>query len=364
MYHSLRQFIQGLRRPSASGRQTQRPRPLPRRLVLENLEDRLVPSTSSAISIQQDSGTERDWFTVDRTSNQVVEFQGTTRYDLAGPTGVVAVSASYNPINGHGEVFALAFDPVSGQQHLWSDTNAGWTPLGGDYSQISATRDGHVYALDQLGQGIFYLDESGTIKPLGAPAGGLNPYGESIAASVSGWFGNEVFAIGRNDGAIYVYRENAPFSYLDGWKRVDHSAYFLSLSATQNDTVFATDNVLHLHQVTGFYVLLPYPYLPISYYTSQDISGGMRWWGGISADLDASGRDELYAIEAGTSNAYLYNQGTWTYKAYDAYEIAGADGGYFYEVYAYWDGEFPSYYQAYQYDPNAGFWTYLDSDVH
>src|SRR5207237_5668667 len=85
MFHSLRQIMQGVRGPFASARQTQRPRPQPRQLVLEKLEDRLVPSTSSAISIQHPGGltytssTEREWYTVNQATHQVVEFQYTTR---------------------------------------------------------------------------------------------------------------------------------------------------------------------------------------------------------------------------------------------------------------------------------------------
>jgi hypothetical protein len=319
-----------------------------------------VPSTSSAISIQHAYWTEHDWYTRADTG-QVVQFQGTTRHNLGVLNNVLAVSASYDPYHGGPEVFALNYDWSSHQENLWlCDATGQWNPFGGDYRSISATHDGHVYAISPSGQG-WYFDSLGNGSPLGAPPAGLNTNPSAIAASV-GWHGdNEVFAIGSNDGAIYVNSTNSAGP--GHWRRVDNSADFWSLSATQNDTVFATDYAFHLHQETEHVIFLIYPDPPYIYWTGQDISGGRDWSAGISADQDANGHDEVYAIERGTSSAYLYNQGSWTSKDSNVAEIAGADSGYFYDVNHYTCGEFCDYYYAYQWDPSYG-WTYLRSDVH
>src|SRR5262249_52371256 len=143
------------------------------------------------------------------------------------------------------------------------------------FACISATRDGHVYAA--LGFGglssydVHYLDSGGKVTDLGVPkVGGLLPGYSSLAAGV-GWFrGNEVFAIGKA-GYIYVNSSSTP----GGWRLVDNKASFTSLSATPNDTVFATTTDGRLiqetehSQIVGWYVVF--------YFTGQDISGGSRW---------------------------------------------------------------------------------------
>jgi hypothetical protein len=71
----------------------------------------------------------------------------------------------------------------------------------------------------------------------------------------------------------------------------------------------------------------------------QDISGGMggpnsTFWD-ISADLDAKGQAEVYArIMVGYNqfDLYRYDQGSWQKLDSNVAEVAGAGGGYFFDV--------------------------------
>jgi hypothetical protein len=100
------------------------------------------------------------------------------------------------------------------------------------------------------------------------------------------------------------------------------------------------------------------------YWHGEDISGGRTYSiysPNLSADTDASGRDEVYAIEQGTHSLYLYDASSWTYKDSDVYDVSAAGGGYFYDV-NYYGGS----YAAYQYDPTSSWpspWTYLGSGL-
>jgi hypothetical protein len=348
-------FGLGKRGHSEQRRTPGRPRTF--RLQLEQLDERLVPSTlSSAISFYQqgDGGfgfTERDWYTVDRANGQVVEFTGYNRHNLGGPNDVFAVSASTDPNVGTGasEVFALTRTYGSNYGPLWLHDANGWHYFGGWYVDISATRDGHVYAVTLFGSSISYLDSNGTATDVGAPNGGVHSvaYNNSVAASV-GWFGgNEVFAIGA-DHAIYVNSANAPGQ----WRLVNNQLGFRSLSATVNDTVFALSDGNIVYQATEHYNFVYHFY----YWSTGLIS---PWWEdcwGISADTDANGRDEVYVIDS-NGFAFLANQGSWTQKDSDVYDICGAGDGYFYDV------NFNSYsYDAWLWNPYYG-WIYLGSGL-
>jgi hypothetical protein len=330
---------------------TNRPRPI--RPQLEQLDERLVPSGfGSAININYNLGwlgniTIRDWFTVEQGTGHVVEFAGTSRRDLGGPGYIEALSASVDPNGGLGDVFALRRLYNNNVGSLWLCDSAGnWHSFGGKYTSISATTDGHVYAVTENNSGVRYLDSKGNSTDLGTPTtGGL--YGEGgawvdgtiIAASVNGFGSNEVFAIG-NDAAIYVYNSHASGQ----WRLVDNQVHFTTLSATPNDTVFALGGDGRLFHETehsrvsrlgGLYY----------YWTGQDISGGMTF-GDVSADVDASGHDEAYAMQAMTDDAgnltgysriYLYDQGTLTLKDSSTFtstvvDFTPAGGGYYYEV--------------------------------
>ena len=357
MKRSLRWFRRARQTKAASGN-----RPRPYRPQLEQLDERLVPSTlSSAITIQHSGWTEWDWFTVDQTTGQVAEFQGTTFQGMAlafrsGPSAVYAVSASVEPVYGLGEVFALS----SGNLWRWrfDDGVGGWSNFGGNYAAISATRDGHVYALTYSGD-VHYVDSFGNSTDLGAPNTGIDVQipgynattsTTSIAASVGWWGGNQVYVI-DNYGEIYVNTANTSGQ----WQLVDNHQAFVSLSANANGTLYALSAGGTVFQETehlGFAGWFFY-----NYWTEQNLPSNNTYFGEISADTDALGQDEVYAIGAG-GNLYVYDQGSWTQKDSDVVDIAAAGGGYFYDVNYY--GNYTTY--AYQWNPYVG-WTYLGSNL-
>jgi hypothetical protein len=331
---------------------------------LEQLDERLVPSTaSSAISFQVNGDwfnfTEHDWYTIDQTTSQVVEFTSTHRDDLSGPKNVFAVSASLDPKTGYqtSEVFALAsLNPEDRYGPLWLRDRNGWHDIGGSYTNISATRDGHVYAVTFLASTVDYLSDSyGSRIVMGVPNSGVEEgcFQHTIAASVGRYGQNEVFAIGK-DGAIYVNSDNAPGQ----WRLVDnHAPYYVSLSATANNTVFVLYYIdafeSAVYQETEDYNFVGKNY----YWTRTAISHAGEQCRDISADTDANGRDQVYVIDP-YGTAYCYNPTIFgrTAVAYGVYDIAGADGDYYYEVC------YSGNYQAYQFNPYYG-WIYLDSGL-
>jgi hypothetical protein len=358
----MKRFLNWFSRASRSHRAPPPRRPF--RPQLEPLGDRIVPSssvTSSAISIYHPLGpysyTERDWFALDLGANQVVEFSGTTRHNLGGPRNVVALAASVDPATGSGEVFALArpdsFPPFP--QQLWRcDSSGNWLQFSGGYygawnGTLSATRDGHVFALAWSSNDVLYLDSQGNAIDLGKPSPSFSP--GTIAASV-GWFGdNEVFVTGSSTNTLYV----CPVSQPGAWQLVDNSHGISNLSATPDNTLFALDSYHRLYQVTEHF------YMGYFYWTAQDISAGRQFdlSRGISADRDASGQDEVYAVEQGTNNLYLYDQGTWTLKDTSVLDVDGADGGYFYDV-----NNYANLLYAYLYNPDTyPHWSYLGSGL-
>lgn len=346
---------------------------------LEQLDERLVPAAglSSAISIPHSfwlnghliSWTERDWYSVDRNTGQLVEFQGTSRVNLGGPTGIRAVSTSVDPRTGYGEVFVSAYDHSVGlteYDNLWlCDSYNHWHFLdlsNTDYiysSSISATRDGHVYAVTYDRTGINYVDSYGNWTYFVGPQGN-HSLCYDVAAGVSQFGGgNEVFAIWG--AAIYVNSANDSWH----WALVDNSHTFGSISAAGTDTVFATDVIdpdvhqgAHVYEVTLQFQQIGW----IGYWvwSEQDITGGLvfyKYGAPLSADTDAAGNPEVYAID-GYSNAYLYRQGSWTFKDSDVVDIAAAGSGYFYDVnYDYGN------YVAWEWDPNRGGWAFVGDNL-
>jgi hypothetical protein len=360
---------------------------------LEELDQRLVPSLSSAISIQHHTGfadwTERDWYSTEPMAfsperDNLVQYQGTSRYNRGALDSmggkILAVSASIDPNTGFGEAFVLeyAIYYVRGDFSEWAAGNglalcdsSGYYRLLAPlfkypaFAEISATRDGHVYAATADGNTVWYIDSTGNGIDLGAPVSGLliHPQGAisqgELAVSVGMTGGNELFIIGR-DRALYVNSSNTK----GDWRLVDNKAQFASLSATANNTVFALTVGLPeigrgglIYQETEQYSFKTYRY----YWASQYISGGSSYTS-ISADTDALGRDEVYAVDVGR-NAWLYNaynSAKWTIKDSDVFDLAAAGGGYFYDVnYYYSSGLF----LAYQWNPDAGSWIYLDSGL-
>src|SRR5262249_23293188 len=158
----------------------------------------------------------------------VVEFSGTTRHNLGGPGGVTKVSASVDPATGCGEVFALTYAGA-----LWvCDSYGHWSnPFPGRYEYISATRDGHVYAVTADLSAAEYFNANGVGTNLGAPPSGvLQGDGEqgwpAIAATVNAIGVNEVYVVGEN-GVLYVDQGNSP----RGWQVVDNHATFVGVAA-------------------------------------------------------------------------------------------------------------------------------------
>jgi hypothetical protein len=305
-----------------------------RRPQFEQFEDRVVPSTlSSAISIPHVvyiggfpiQFTERDWYTVDRSTNHVIEFKGTTRYDLGGGPGITALSASIDPNTGRGDVFVLrAYGYIaridsSGNWLQWSQ----W----GNYSSISATRDGQVFAINPFGF-VTEFDSHGNPTSLGSPPGGVSN-NSVVAASVAGGglfgSGDEAFVIGANR-AIYVHVGNQ-------WNLVDNSAQFVSLSATRDNTVFAVTTSGKLYQETESIKLSRVGNIWIfqTYWVGHDISAYRTFTPTISADLDASGQSEVYAVGTDTS-LWQYDQGVYSQPWVLTADVSGADGGYYYHV--------------------------------
>src|SRR5438132_730138 len=103
---------------------------------LEQLDQRLVPSVSSAISIQHHTGwgdwTERDWYSTEPMAysperDNLVQYKGTTRYNLGVPNvfggRILAVSASVDPNIGSAEAFVLEY-AIAGFRGDWLDWTA------------------------------------------------------------------------------------------------------------------------------------------------------------------------------------------------------------------------------------------------
>jgi hypothetical protein len=334
-------------------------------LRVESLENRLVPSASSAISVlhatgQNQTTTEHDWYTVDQSTLQVVEFKETTRHNLPGGPNAFSLSASIGPA-GSAECFALqnvALDNSTAHGPLWlADELGNWHNFGGDYYGISATHDGHVYAIGTSGN-VFYLNSNGTGANLGAPAVGV----KLTAAPAAGRFHfflsshsyNEVFVIGANN-AIYV--NSSPNA--NSWQLVDRSASFADLSASGLNTAFAVTSAGKLYQETEHWSFNGMWW--VGSWSHKDISSGRTYTTQlqISADVDAPGRPEVYAVEVGTFNLYLYDQGSLTQKDSWVVDVAAADGGYFYDTNP--SGSTDS---AWQYNPKTPWhWTFLGNGL-
>jgi hypothetical protein len=221
---------------------------------------------------------------------------------------------------------------------------------------MCATDDGHVYAVTKFGSDVLYLSSNGGATDLGTPpAGVISPFaGDSLAAGMGFGGKNEVFAIGQN-GAIYLNDSNARGQ----WSLVDNSQVFRGLSAARNNTLFATTSSGKLYEETELHFVGPYGD-SFYFWIGSDISGGNLYQLPISADTDASGGAEVYAI-AQSGNAYRYDQGSWAQMTSGSpvWDISGADGGYFYAVTDWYDGN-PS--AALQYNPQLwNHWTYLGS---
>jgi hypothetical protein len=212
------------------------------------------------------------------------------------------------------------------------DSNGNWKTLTSyRYSYISAAQDGYVYAIMSDHVHVLYINSNGNVTSLGSPNAAGYGFGATSPAALTPSGANEVFVIGADKG-IYVNEGTSPW----GWRLVDHSAQFASLSVNQNGTLYALTVNGHLHVEV---------WDPLtSGWSSEDISSG-RTYQEISAGVSASGYSEVYAIDS-SNHSYVNTQqwspfilpgtysGSWTtLDTVDlVYDISGAGGGYYFDV--------------------------------
>src|SRR5262249_38931482 len=183
------EFLRSLGRFSSAYRFTKASRqPRSFRPQLEDLEGRQLLSGTSLISaisynsfdpIADTIKTHHALFAIDRATEQVVEYVDQTRYALGGPkvTDVSAsIDQSFSIFGQQPEVVALDTNHL-----LWRwASSTGWLQLGGpvQFDQISATRDGQVYATYVSGPfsggvyssyGVDLIDATGKAYDLGNP---------------------------------------------------------------------------------------------------------------------------------------------------------------------------------------------------
>jgi hypothetical protein len=309
-----------------------------------------------------------DLFAIDQASGQVVDFQtnslgGSTRQALGGPGNVQFVSASVDPSTGFAEVFAETSNLT-----LWRcDSHGHWTQLSDGkpssvYGDISATRDGQVYAVHLNDQHVELVHANGSVTDLGNPEGNLRTIngsgdGDGLAAGIDFNGGNEVFAIGQQ-GALYVYQSDG--FWAGTWRLIDNSRLYTSVSATRADGVFAINNGFALFHWTEQSTW----WNPFPSWSGQDITGigpYQDYWA-ISADLDAAGQPEVYArvsVSYNQYNLFRYDQGSWQQVDTNVSDVSGADGGYFFDVNPTGHAG-----DAWAYDPKAAaHWKYLGSGI-
>jgi hypothetical protein len=119
-----------------------------------------------------------DLFAISQATHQVIDFRtdslgGRTRTALGGPQ-VTDVSASVDPNTGFAEVFARGTDRSlwrCDSSGKWTELAPGWTVNGYGYGYISATRDGQVYAVDLSDQYVQFFHADGSVSNLGNPEG-------------------------------------------------------------------------------------------------------------------------------------------------------------------------------------------------
>jgi hypothetical protein len=374
----MKRMLQWLSRP---GRAAAARSARPVRLGLEQLDERLVPSATSAMTTDHliIIGTighyhfidvqYHDLYAIDQSSGQVVDFHDNgsgsyTRTALGGPTKVQNVSASIDPNTGYAEVFAVSWSDYS----LWRcDSYGTWTKLGGGtptalYGFISATRDGQVFAVNDHDQHIDFFHANGSVTNLGNPEGlyrTINGSGnfDGIAASVDPYSGtDDVFAIGQY-GALYVGSSNG------GWQLIDNSRLYVGVAATPSGGVFANQNGIAIfHWTEGrFYIFNHW----VTFWSDQQVTTAgppqVDYWE-MSADTDAQGHDEVYArVSVGYMqfNLYRFDQGSSQVMDYNVSDVAAAGGGYFFDV-----NPYPGLNEVWAYNPNSSSpWIYLGSGV-
>jgi hypothetical protein len=342
---------------------------------VENLEARRVMSATSAISNSWWQATrwggtvymsEQDLFAIDSATQHLVEYsdlnnQGTQKLLYYGPQ-VADLSAGLSPTGS-----PVAYLVSSADHTVWmAAPHLGGvypTQLEGGYlgtvyaSQVSATRDGAVYAVDYSTGQVWFRSWNGAWQSLGSPGG------QGVLQITAGATGgaDEVFAIGRQDNAIYVNKGTSP----GGWQMVDKSLTFVKLSATQDDHVYALDFYGTLTRETeNHFYWNGHAY---DWWSGQRLAAyqngvyGASHYVALSAGTDAGGQDVVYVIDQNQLAIRYDAGGSPTYMDSSVKEIAGDAGGRFYDV------NYVSTYSTtgtpWKYDPSTGGfpWQMLDS---
>jgi hypothetical protein len=320
-------------------------------LQLEQLDDRLVPSATSALSIYHfglPGWTEHDFAAIDAQSRQLVLFRDHSRSFMSGPqlTDVSLSVTSTGWFSWAPEVFAL-----DTSHRLWlCDASGNWSFFGGNWGSISATRDGHVYGLSAYDNSIAFMDSQGLGNNLGVPGSNGLAYALQISAGQDGTGNDQLFAIGPG-GAIYVNKTNAP----GGWQLVDNSHFYYAISAGLHDTVYALDDAGNLYQENEYSFWIWGVH--VDFWAAQGLTTDPGWhldpnWRltAISADSDGAGHDEVYAADMDGQD-YRFSSAGHQVVGTGA-EVAGADGGWFFSV------ESPRWGSiGYEYDPWGGCYT-------
>jgi hypothetical protein len=339
-------------------------RPMTARLEVGALEDRrlmsVVTNPISAITTHPSSGvTNHDLYAIDANTHTVVDYHNGTQNNqikLYAPSGVTSVSAGIDP-QGNPEVFALA-GPSYGNQSLWR-YDGSWQQLSTmRFAEISATRDGQVYAtLDTMSypnSDVELFNANGGRTDLGTPPGG---YAASITASRDVYGQNTVFVI---DGAGNIWNYDPIMGPYYGWRPVDtrfngnNYDGFVRLSAPQGfeGAVYAVTSKGELFEEITQFAPDYYGRMDV-WWVGRQLASGRVFQTNISADIGADGYAEVYAIESGTTTAYRYGgpSSTESVVDYNVSEISGADGGYFFDVNPSGSGN-----TVWAYDPNSTYW--------
>jgi hypothetical protein len=277
-----------------------------------------VGDTSAISWFVNDFGTWRAFYGIDSTTYKAVEYLNTNRFALGGPT-VLAVSAGLkDPNDFYGsEVFALGTDHA-----VYVFNSTGMHNLGGWARAISATRHDQVFVIG--GDNAVYVNSSGGNASTWQYLGG---WVRAISAGLDYFGDDQVYAIG-GDRALWVNDSGTS----SGWEKIDNSASFIQLSATQQDTVYALDSNGGLHKASHVFSWAIGDWIWQHLAIAPLVAGDK--YVALSADNQDYSHDEVYVINVGRT-AYLYrSSGGWNAGSVDTdvSELSGADQGWFYDA--------------------------------
>jgi hypothetical protein len=337
--------------------------------MLYALEDRLVPSSISSIT---DRAGVTHFYSISASSHQLVEQvsppgdDGTSRVQSASSGGPVidGVSAGLDS-QGNAIVYATtSADPWHPDIQVRT-ADGSWFDLGNlNYDgalQISGSQNGEVFAIGMY-TGQVYVNHwngtPGTWQNLGTPAlsGGGGWQGIfQISAGTDAAGNDQVFGIGDEAGAIYVYDIGSG----PGWQLVDSTTSFQKISATQDNKVFAIDNNGQLHQASsgwayysfggafGWYGGWHFHYhvwhdTPMAEFFSS--TGAPTQFSDLSVGTDANGQDVVYAV-SWYGVAVEYAAGSPPVQVETGVtQISAAGGGWFFDTIPYYFDQYGHYY--------------------